>query len=94
MALKISIHNSEWSDEIDLPIDETKQDRILNLLDSVEDSQFKIAQCDEIPELNGASFAENAHFSELIRTEHKLKSAIRRKKQALGLKESQSEQKF
>ena len=29
-----------------------------------------------------------------IRTEHKLKSAIRRKKQALGLKESQSEQKF
>ena len=29
-----------------------------------------------------------------MRTEHKLKSAIRRKKQALGLKESQTEQKF
>jgi hypothetical protein len=29
-----------------------------------------------------------------IRTEHKLKSVIRRKKQALGLKESQTEQKF
>ena len=29
-----------------------------------------------------------------MRTEHKLKSAIRRKKQALGLKESQPEQKF
>lgn len=29
-----------------------------------------------------------------MRTEHKLKSTIRRKKQALGLKESQSEQKF
>ena len=29
-----------------------------------------------------------------MRTEHKLKSAIRRKKQVLGLKESQSEQKF
>ena len=29
-----------------------------------------------------------------MRTEHKLKSAIRRKKQALGLKESHTEQKF
>ena len=29
-----------------------------------------------------------------MRTEYKLKSAIRRKKQALGLKESQTEQKF
>ena len=62
---KISIHNSEWSDEIDLPVNETEQDRILNLLDSVEDTQFKIEHCEEIPELNGAAFAENAHFSEL-----------------------------
>ena len=62
---KISIHNSEWSDEIDLPVDETEQDRILNLLDSVEDTQFKIEQCDEIPELNGAVFAKTAHFTEL-----------------------------
>ena len=62
---KISIHNSEWSDEIDLPVDETEQDRILNLLDSVEDTQFKIEQCEEIPELNGVAFAETAHFSEL-----------------------------
>ena len=54
---KISISNREWKNVIDLPIDETKQARILNLLDSVEDTQFKIEQCDEIPELNGAAFA-------------------------------------
>ena len=43
MAFKISIHNGEWSDEIDLPVNKTEQDRILNLLDSVEDTQFKIS---------------------------------------------------
>ena len=62
---KISISNQEWINVIDLPVDETNQARILNLLDSVEDTQFKIEQCNEIPELNGAEFVETAHFSEL-----------------------------
>ena len=65
MAFEISISNQKWSDYINLPVDETEQNRILKLIGSVDDTQFKIGNCKEIPELNGAAFAENADFAEL-----------------------------
>ena len=65
MAFEVSISNRKWSDYIDLPVDETEQNRILKLIESVDDTQFKIGHCKEIPELNGASFAGNADFAEL-----------------------------
>ena len=65
MAFEVSISNRKWSDYIDLPVDETEQNRILKLIESVDDTQFKIGHCKEIPELNGAAFAENADFAEL-----------------------------
>lgn len=65
MAFEVSISNRKWSDYIDLPVDETEQNRILKLIGSVDDTQFKIGHCKEIPELNGAAFAENADFAEL-----------------------------
>lgn len=65
MGFEISMDSREWSDYIDLPVDEAEQDRILKLLESVGDIKFKIGNCKEIPELNGAKFAENAKFAEL-----------------------------
>ncbi len=65
MAFEVSISNRKWSDYIDLPVDETEQNRILKLIGSVDDTLFKIGHCKEIPELNGASFAGNADFAEL-----------------------------
>ena len=65
MAFEVSISNRKWSDYIDLPVDETEQNRILKLIESVDDTQFKIGHCKEIPELNDAAFAENADFAEL-----------------------------
>ena len=65
MGFEISMDSREWSDYIDLPVSETEQNRILKLLESVDDTQFKIGNCKEIPELNGAKFAENANFAEL-----------------------------
>lgn len=65
MGFEISMDNREWSDYIDLPVSETEQNRILKLLESVDDIKFKIGNCKEIPELNGAAFAETANFSEL-----------------------------
>lgn len=62
---KISISNREWINVIDLPVDKTKQTRIEDLIASVKDTQFKIEQCEVIPELTSAAFAETAHFSEL-----------------------------
>lgn len=64
MAFKVSFNNREWAD-INLPVHEIEQNRILKLIGSVDDTQFKIGQCKEIPELNGAAFAENADFTEL-----------------------------
>ena len=65
MGFQISMDSREWSDYIDLPVDKAEQNRILKLLESVEDKQFKIGNCKEIPELNGVAFAENADFAEL-----------------------------
>ena len=65
MAFEVSISNRKWSDYIDLPVDETEQNRILKLIESVDDTLFKIGHCKEIPELNDAAFAENADFAEL-----------------------------
>ena len=65
MGFEISMDSREWSDYIDLPVSEVEQSRILKLLESVGDIKFKIGNCKEIPELNGAKFAENANFAEL-----------------------------
>lgn len=65
MGFEISMDSREWSDYIDLPVDEAEQNRILKLIESVDDTKFKIGNCKEVPELNGAAFAENADFAEL-----------------------------
>ncbi len=65
MGFEISMDSREWSDYIDLPVSEAEQNRILKLLESVDEIKFKIGNCKEIPELNGAKFAENANFAEL-----------------------------
>lgn len=65
MGFEISMDSREWSDYIDLPVSEAEQNWILKLLESVGDIKFKIGNCKEIPELNGAKFAENANFAEL-----------------------------
>lgn len=65
MGFEILMDSREWSDYIDLPVDEAEQNRILKLLESVEDTKFKIGNCKEIPELNGATFAENTSLAEL-----------------------------
>ena len=65
MVFEISINSREWADYIDLPVDEAEQNRILKMIKSVNDPQFKINNCKEIPELNGAAFAEHADFAEL-----------------------------
>lgn len=65
MGFEISMDSREWSDYIDLPVDESEQNRILKLIESVDDTKFKIGSCKEIPELNGTAFANNADFAEL-----------------------------
>ena len=65
MGFEISMDSREWSDYIDLPVSETEQNRILKLIESVGDIKFKIGNCKEIPELNGAAFAVKATLSEL-----------------------------
>lgn len=65
MVFEISMDSHEWTDYIDLPVDETEQNRILKTIKSVNNPQFKIGNCKEIPELNGAAFAEHTDFAEL-----------------------------
>ncbi len=65
MGFEISMDSREWSDYIDLPVNEAEQNRILKLIESAGNMMFKIGNCKEIPELNGAKFAENANFAEL-----------------------------
>ncbi len=65
MGFEISMYSRKRTDYINLPIDETEQNRILKLIESSDVTQFKIESCKEIPELNGAAFAENADFTEL-----------------------------
>ena len=65
MAFEISMNSREWADYIDLPVNETEQNRILKMIKSVNNPQFKIDHCKEIPELNSAAFAEHADFAEL-----------------------------
>lgn len=45
MGFEILMDSREWSDYIDLPVDEAEQNRILKLLESVENTQFKIGNC-------------------------------------------------
>ena len=65
MGFEISMYSRKRADYINLPVDEIEQNQILKLLESVGDIKFKIGNCKEIPELNGAKFAENAKFAEL-----------------------------
>lgn len=65
MGFEISMYSQKRADYINLPVGEAEQNRILKLLESVEDTKFKIRNCKEIPELNGTAFAENANFAEL-----------------------------
>lgn len=65
MGFEISMDSQKRSDCINLPVDETEQNRILKLIESVDDTKFKIGHCKEIPELNGAAFAGKATLSEL-----------------------------
>ena len=65
MVFEISMNSREWADYIDLPVNEAEQNRILKMIKSVNNPQFKIGNCKEIPELNGAVFAEHADFAEL-----------------------------
>lgn len=65
MGFEISMYSQKRADYINLPVDETEQNRILKLIKSVNDTKFKIGNCKEIPELNGEVFAENADFAEL-----------------------------
>ncbi len=65
MGFEISMYSQKRADYINLPVDETEQNRILKLIESSDYTQFKIRSCKEIPELNGAEFAENADFVEL-----------------------------
>jgi hypothetical protein len=65
MVFEISIDSREWADYFALPVDKTEQNRILKMIKSVNNPQLKIGNCKEIPELNGAAFAEHADFAEL-----------------------------
>lgn len=65
MGFEISMYSQKRADYINLPVDETEQNRIIKLIESVGDIKFKIGNCKEIPELNGAAFAEKATLSEL-----------------------------
>ncbi len=65
MGFEISMYSRKRADYINLPVDEAEQNRILKLIESVGDIKFKIGNCKEIPELNGAAFANNADFAEL-----------------------------
>lgn len=65
MVFEILMNSREWADYIDLPVDEVEQNRILKMIKSVNNPQFKINNCKEIPELNGAVFAGHADFAEL-----------------------------
>ena len=65
MGFEISMYSRKRADYINLPVDETEQNRILKLIESSDNMMFKIGNCKEIPELNGAKFAENANFAEL-----------------------------
>lgn len=65
MVFEVSMSSKQWDDYIDLPVDEAEQNRILKMIKSVNNPQFKINNCKEIPELNGAVFAGHADFAEL-----------------------------
>lgn len=65
MVFEVSMSGQQWDDYIDLPVDEAEQNKILKMIKSVNNPQFKIDHCKEIPELNGAAFAEHADFAEL-----------------------------
>lgn len=65
MGFEISMYSQKRADCINLPVDETEQNRIIKLIESVGDIKFKIGNCKEIPELNGAAFAGNATLNEL-----------------------------
>ena len=65
MGFEISMYSQKRADYINLPVDTTEQNRILKLIESVGNIRFKIGNCKEIPELNGAAFAEKATLNEL-----------------------------
>lgn len=65
MVFEVSMSSQQWDDYIDLPVGEVEQNRILKMIKSVNNPQFKIDNCKEIPELNSAVFAEHADFAEL-----------------------------
>lgn len=65
MVFEILMNSREGADYIDLPVDEAEQNKILKMIKSVNNPQFKINNCKEIPELNGAVFAGHADFAEL-----------------------------
>ena len=65
MGIKISMSSWGLYNYINLPVDETEENRIIKLLKSADDMRFKIGSCKEIPELNDAAFAKNADFAEL-----------------------------
>lgn len=65
MGFEISMYSQKRADYINLPVDTTKQNQILKLIESVGNIRFKIGNCKEIPELNGAAFAEKATLNEL-----------------------------
>lgn len=65
MVFEVSMSSQQWDDYIDFPVGEAEQNRILKMIKSVNNPQFKIDNCKEIPELNGAALAEHADFAEL-----------------------------